>query len=90
MVKGMEISNRTSKRKGKSVTVYLRAEHLETLDRLAKPFNNDKSKAVQFMLETVKAWLDGIFEKKPEVIMSMIQKEMQEAIEKTLQLAKNL
>ena len=76
MPKRMEFSNRSSHRKGKSISIYLRGEDLETLDRLAKAFNNDRSKTIQFMLTTVKGWLDGILEEKPEFIMGLIREEM--------------
>jgi len=80
MPKRMEFSNRSSHRKGKSISIYLRGEDLETLDRLAKVFNNDRSKTIQYMLTTVKGWLDGILEEKPEFIMALIQEEMRKLI----------
>ena len=80
MPKRMEFSNRSSNRKGKSISIYLRGEDLETLDRLAKVFNNDRSKTIQYMLTTVKGWLDGILEEKPEFIMALIQEEMRKLI----------
>jgi hypothetical protein len=83
MEKNMEISHTKSNTRGIRISVYLRAEDLETLNILAKAFGNDKSKTIRFMLQVVKGWLDALVEKKPEFITSMIQKEMAKIMNET-------
>jgi hypothetical protein len=58
MVKKMEISNRSSNRKGRTITVYLRAEHLATLQLLSKYYKKNRSETIQFILEQFQWWFD--------------------------------
>lgn len=58
MVKRMENSNRISNRKGKTVTFYLRAEHLATLDFLCQYYKKNRSETIQFILEQFQSWFD--------------------------------
>ena len=54
-----EISNRKSNRKGQNISIYLRAEDLETLEFLRKVWGMEKrSQVIQFILRQFREWID--------------------------------
>ena len=58
MLRKMETSDRSSDRKGRTITVYLRREHLATLDFLGRYYKKNRSETVQFILEQFQYWID--------------------------------
>jgi hypothetical protein len=92
MEKNMEISHTKSNTRGIRISVYLRREHLKTLELIGKGLEtNNKSKIFQHMLEICQKAIDTYEKENPELLITMLIEETKKAMAKQFkQLPKNL